>query len=204
MNIFKELTDKSWATPGIIGEVKDPSIGTGPAARTMLWFLLGVLSSMFLLFVVGYRMRMALPDWVPISDPGILWFNTALLVLSSAFMQLARNAAKSGHIGGVRNYMTLAGVLAIGFLAGQYIAWGQLIGAGIYAANSPAAAFFYLLTALHALHLAVGLIVLAFACVRAWQKIEVARIQLSVELCTTYWHYLLLVWLVFFVLLIAT
>jgi cytochrome c oxidase subunit 3 len=204
MNIFKQLGEKSWATPGLTGEINDRSRGVGPAAKTMLRFFLAVLSSMFLLFAVGYRMRMAMPDWVAIADPELLWLNTALLIVSSVFMQRARTAAIEARISGVRNNLTVAGALAVAFLFGQYLAWGQLHNAGFYAVTSPAAAFFFLLTALHGIHLFGGWIVLGHATIKAWQKTEVARIKLNIELCTTYWHYLLLVWLVFFTLLMLT
>jgi cytochrome c oxidase subunit 3 len=49
-----------------------------------------------------------------------------------------------------------------------------------------------------------GLLVWARATWRAWRGIEVVRVKLSVELCTTYWHYLLLVWFVFFALFLST
>jgi cytochrome c oxidase subunit 3 len=204
MSIFKQLTDKSWATQGVIGAINDRSLGPAPAAKTGLAFFLAVLSSMFGLFVIGYRLRMAEPDWVPIADPGLLWFNTALLILSSVFMERTRHAAAKGKITAVRNNLTLGGLLAIGFLLGQYMAWDQLHAAGYYAALDAAAAFFYLLTALHGLHLLGGLLVWGRAAFKSWQHVEVARIKLSIELCTTYWHYLLLVWFVFFTLLLST
>jgi cytochrome c oxidase subunit 3 len=34
--------------------------------------------------------------------------------------------------------------------------------------------------------------------------VEVIDLRLSVELCTVYWHYLLLVWLVLFAVLLST
>ena len=204
MNIFKQLGEKSWATPGLTGEINDRSRGVGPAAKTMLRFFMAVLSSMFFLFAVGYRMRMGMPDWVAIADPELLWLNTALLIVSSIFMQRARSAADEARILGVRNNLTIAGLLALAFLFGQYLTWGQLHNAGFYAVTSPAAAFFFLLTALHGIHLFGGWIVLGHSTIKAWQKTEVARIKLNIELCTTYWHYLLLVWLVFFALLMST
>ena len=204
MSIFRQLTDKSWATQGVVGAINDRSLGPAPAAKTGLAFFLAVLSSMFALFVVGYRLRMAEPDWVPIADPGLLWFNTALLILSSVFMERTRHAVTKGKITSVRNNLTMGGLLAVGFLVGQYMAWGQLHAAGYYAVLDAAAAFFYLLTALHGLHLLGGLLVCSRAAYRSWQHVEVAGLKLSIELCTTYWHYLLLVWFVFFTLLLST
>ena len=204
MSFFAELLDKSWATQGVAGEINDRSLGIGPAAKTCLNFFIMVMTSMFFLFIVGYRLRMAEADWLPITDPAILWLNTALLIVAGVFMQRARVAAATGQIGVIRNNLTLAGLCTFAFLVGQYLAWQQLSAAGYYIYASPAAAFFLLLTTLHALHLMGGMFVLVRAVWRAWQGIEVVRIKLSIELCTTYWHYLLLVWFVFFALLLST
>lgn len=201
---FDKLLDKSWATPGVVGEVRDRSLGIAPAAKTCLNAFMAVLTSMFFLFIVGYRLRMAEADWVPINDPALLWLNTGLLVLAGWLMQRARDAARAGLISSLRANLTVAGLVSIGFLVGQYLAWQQLQAAGYYIVTSPAAAFFMLLTTLHALHLFGGLLVWLRASARAWQGVEVARIKLSIELCTTYWHFLLLVWLVFFALLLTT
>jgi cytochrome c oxidase subunit 3 len=204
MNIFKELGDKSWATPGAIGEITERSSGAKPAEKTGLNFFLAVLTSMFGLFLVGYRMRMDLPDWVPLNDPQLLWFNTGLLILSAIAMQLAKNAANRGQIGGVRLHLTLAGVLTVAFLIGQYVVWQELLSAGLYQLASAPLAFFLLLTGLHALHLAGGLYVWMKSAVKAWSGMEITRFKLSIELCTTYWHYLLLVWFAFFAMLLST
>lgn len=204
MSLFSQLTDRSWETQGVGDQINDPSAGIAPAARTALGFLLAVLTSMFLLFTVGYRMRMALPDWQSISDPRLLWANTAVLIASSVFMQWAKDSALDGRIKGIRNNLMIAWLLAIGFLIGQWLALSQLHDAGFFANDSPAAAFFYLLVGLHALHLFIGLLVCTSAVIKGWRQTEVARFRLTVELCTTYWHYLLIVWLGIFALLSST
>jgi cytochrome c oxidase subunit 3 len=147
---------------------------------------------------------MALADWRPLSDPGLLWLNTAMLILSSVAMQWARIAARRGNISGVRFGLVAGGVFSLAFLTGQYFAWQQLNAAGLFAATNPAYAFFYLITGLHALHLLGGLWVWGKTTTRVWGEIEIGNVSLSVELCTTYWHYLLLVWLVLFGLLLST
>jgi cytochrome c oxidase subunit 3 len=203
MKIFEILTDKSWATPGLV-EVRDRSAGIGPAARTCMMFFLAVLTSVFMLFVVSYRLRMGLPDWQPISDPNILWLNTALLIASSFAMQAAKGAAAKGSIKSIRLSFSLAGILTVAFLFGQMTAWEQLSALGLYTPRSPAYAFFFLLTGLHALHLAGGLVAWFRTAVKVWRGDEVSSLRLSVDMCTTYWHYLLIVWFVFFALLSFT
>ena len=102
---------------------------------------------------------------------------------------------------GVRAGLLAGGVFALAFLAGQLLAWRQLDAAGYFLATNPANAFFYLLTAVHGLHVLGGLVALGRDCRKVWRGFEVDQVRLSVELCAIYWHFLLVVWLVFFSLL---
>jgi cytochrome c oxidase subunit III len=70
--------------------------------------------------------------------------------------------------------------------------------------SNPAVAFFYVLTAVHGLHLLGGLLVWGRTLSRVWQGVELIELRLSVALCSVYWHYLLIVWLVLFTLLLYT
>jgi cytochrome c oxidase subunit 3 len=96
------------------------------------------------------------------------------------------------------------------FLIGQVWAWKQLYATGQYGVSSPAFTFFVLLTAIHGLHLVGGLVVWGRAAVRIRRGLEqaelpeVAALRQSVQLCATYWHWLLLIWLVLFAILLAT
>ena len=205
MNIFKELTDRSWETPGIPEDAPPAgAIPTTPSAKIGLGFFLAVVTTMFSLFLVAYIMRMEYADWQALPDPGLLWLNTIVLILSSVAMQRAKGAALRGEINGVRIGLIISGVLSFVFLAGQLVAWRQLNAAGFFAASNPANAFFYLITGLHALHLLGGLWVWGKTIAKLGRGLEVRDLSLSVELCTTYWHYLLLVWLVLFGLLLST
>ena len=96
-------------------------------------------------------------DWHSVSKPPILWFNTALLVLSSAAMQMARRAVRLNQRARVRGYLFAGGAFALMFLAGQLVAWHQLRDSGSGLTSGPASAFFYVLTGVHGLHLLGGL-----------------------------------------------
>ncbi len=175
-----------------------------PPVMVGLGVFLAVATSLFALSISAYLMRRDGADWRPLAQPMVLWFNTAVLVLGSAFFQLARNAAKSGQIDGVRLGLLGGGVCTLVFLAGQFWAWQQLHAAGYYLTTNPANAFFYLLTALHGLHLLGGLWVWGKTTVKLQRGAAVHEVRLSVELCTIYWHFLLVVWLVLFGLLLFT
>jgi cytochrome c oxidase subunit 3 len=127
-----------------------------------------------------------------------------MLILSSGGLQWAQVAARRGRMDGVRGGLLAGGGFALAFLAGQIIAWRQLDAAGYYLTANPAAAFFYLITGVHGLHILGGLVALGRTMDKAWQGVAVGEVRLSVELCTIYWHFLLFVWLVLFTLLLLT
>ncbi len=175
-----------------------------PAVKIGLGVFLAVATSLFALFMSAYFMRMEGADWRPLADPVVLWFNTAMLILGSIFFQRARNAAQRGQIDGVRAGLLAGGVFTFVFLAGQLWAWQQLHALGYFLTTNPANAFFYLFTALHGLHLLGGLWVWAKTSAKVRRGGAVHEVRLSVELCTVYWHFLLVVWLVLFGLLLFT
>jgi cytochrome c oxidase subunit III len=176
---------------------------TRPAAKTALWVFLAVASSLFVLFVSAYSMRLALTDWTPLPRPRLLMLNTLLLVGASLAMQWTVQAARRVDRQDVRRGMAASGLLTFGFLAGQLFVWKQLHDAGFFLSANAATAFFYLLTAVHGLHVLGGLVAWARASARAWRGADPARTRLGVELCATYWHYLLAVWLALYVLLVS-
>ncbi|MFB3125636.1 MAG: cytochrome c oxidase subunit 3 [Woeseiaceae bacterium] len=174
-----------------------------PAKIALLSFI-AVVTSLFALFLSAYLMRMKLADWSPLTEPKLLWVNTGLLVLASVAFQLTRRAATSGQLLTVKTGLIAGGVCTTLFLLGQLVAWQQLNAGGYFMAGNPANAFFYLLTALHGMHLLGGMWVWGRTTARVLTGADVRSVRLSVELCTVYWHYLLLVWIVLFALLLST
>ena len=194
--------------PWVAAEVVDESSYQAPFnARPKviaLTALLAVVSSFFALIMSAYSLRMALGDWVPLTDPQLLWVNTTILVFASVFFQWARNGALSDRPSIVKPGLVLAGVLTVAFLTGQLIVWRQLVATGQTITGSPANAFFYLLTGAHGLHIMGGLYVWARATVKVLGGAGDDAVKQSVELCAIYWHFLLLVWLVIFGLMLST
>lgn len=170
-----------------------------------LMAFLAVIVSFFALFVSAYAMRMNLSDWSPLSEPRLLIGNTGLLFLSSIAMQIAYMASNKGELKRVRGGLFAGALFAVLFLVGQYLAWQQLMEAGFYLQTNPANAFFYLFTGLHGLHLLGGLWVLSAAIVTVFRGgFDPVEVRQTVQLCTVYWHFLLLVWLGLYWLLLST
>ena len=204
MSLFKNVTVKPWERKGVIGGLEPEGAFDSPNEKVALSIFLVVASVVFSLFTVGYILRMELPDWRPLSEPAQLWFNTALLVISSILFQWARNITKGDGEKNVRIAFYGAGVFAILFIVGQLITWNSLQSAGYFIVSNPANAFYYLMTGLHAVHLLGGLWVWSKSSISLLSGREPKDIKLSIELCTLYWHFLLIVWLVLFALLSNT
>jgi cytochrome c oxidase subunit III len=197
----QRLTAKPWLDAGLIG---DPGASPLPAAKIGLGVFLAVVGCLFTLLISAYSMRMEMGEWRPAPVPKLLWLNTGMLILSSGALQWAQVAARRGRMDRVRACLLAGGVFALAFLAGQLVAWRQLDAAGYYLTANPAAAFFYLITGVHGLHILGGLVALGRTMDKAWQGVAAGEVRLSIELCATYWHFLLFVWLVLFGLLLFT
>ncbi|HKX39551.1 MAG TPA: bb3-type cytochrome oxidase subunit III [Burkholderiaceae bacterium] len=165
-----------------------PLPGADDAARARalsigLWAFILVATTLFGLFLIAYVMRLAGGDSVAIALPPQLWLSTALLVLASVLMQRAVTAPPA------RALLAQGGLCALAFLAAQCWAWLALQAAHVGVSGNPAASFFYLLTALHGLHVAGGLL--------AWGAVVRSDDppRWRIALCARYWHLLLAVWL---------
>ena len=192
----QRLAAKPWLEEGVAVDFREESTSIVPPAKIGLGVFLAVVGSLFALFISAYSMRMTMVDWRALPVPRLLWFNTGVLVLSSVGLHWAYLAARRNDIDGVIVGLCAGGASAVTFLVGQLLAWRQLSVAGYFVASNPANSFFYLITAVHGLHLMGGLVALGRTTAKVWRGVEMVQVRLSVELCAIYWHFLLLVWLV--------
>lgn len=152
-------------------------------------------SMLFIALTSAYIVRSGLdPAWRAIAMPRILLFNTAALALSSVTIERARRTLAARW---------LAATLALGllFVCGQLAAWGQLTAAGIYLSTNPHSGFFYLLTALHGLHVAGGLAALGWLLVQAWREVRPCLRERWLGVTALYWHFMDGLWIYLLVLL---
>jgi len=192
----QRLAAKPWLEEGVAVDFRDQSGSSVPAAKIGLGVFLAVVGSLFALLISAYSMRTSMVDWRELPLPRLLWFNTGVLVISSVALQWALTAARRDDIDGLIVGLFVGGASAMTFLAGQLLVWQQLNVAGYFVASNPANSFFYLITAVHGLHLMGGLVALGRTTAKVWRGAPMMQMRLSVELCAIYWHFLLLVWLV--------
>jgi cytochrome c oxidase subunit 3 len=176
----------------------------GAAAGIGLWVFIGVVTSLFTLFIWAYVMRMDGADWSPIAMPWQLWLSTSLLAAGSIALQGAGAAARDGRWDRARILLLAGGGFALAFLGAQLWAWQALLAGRTTPIGNPAGSFFFLLTALHGLHVAGGIVAWAVTA-HLWRSVagshvpvNRARIAGRIKLCARYWHFLLAVWIVLF------
>ena len=202
MSIFHELMVRPWATDqGKVDDLYAGRASSGLAKKLALKVFLAVVAVLFMLLVTAYGGRMAYEDWRPAPQISLLWANTFVLILSSVALQWAQYSVRRGRMDAMRAGLLAGGAFTVVFLFGQVLAWRQLGAMVYFEVSNPAIAFFYLITGLHGLHLLGGLVAWGRTVVKVWGNFDVAKVRQSVELCTVYWHFLLLVWLVLFGLL---
>ena len=196
------FTEQPWiADTGPIAPALSGSQIALNSRRSALKVLLSVVSIFFLLMIVAYGGRMLYQDWRPTPQLNLLWANTGLLLLSSLCLQGALMWAREGRIEWVKSGLVGAAVLTVLFLAGQLAAWQQLITMVLGDFSNPSVGFFFMISGIHGLHMAGGMIALSRAIARAFDGGDAKAIEHSVANCALYWHYLLGVWLLVFGLL---
>jgi cytochrome c oxidase subunit 3 len=162
---------------------------------TALQLGLAAIVMFFMALASSYIVRKGLGvDWQSTPLPPVLWFNTAILLASSATIVVARKKLEGGEHEAFRSWWWVTTGLGLLFLAGQIIAWRKLAAAGMLLATNPSSSFFYLLTAAHGAHLAGGILALFYVMFRPWSRSRISQ-STAAELASIYWHFMDGLWI---------
>jgi cytochrome c oxidase subunit 3 len=148
----------------------------------------------FMALASAFLIRKGTGGWVPVRIPGLLWVNTAILLTSSATLEMARKRLAKSDVSGFRKLWQVTTILGVLFLVGQLVAWRILAGQGIYLATNPASSFFYIFTGAHALHLLGGVCALLYVARRNFDQAKVS-LGVAAEVASYYWHFMDALWL---------
>ncbi|MBI3940184.1 MAG: cytochrome c oxidase subunit 3 [Acidobacteria bacterium] len=212
---------------GRFGDGRSGGGGDGDAFRlplplrryhTGIWFALVPIVMLFMALSSAYVVRQGLSDdWRSMAWPHLLWWNSAVLLASSATLEVARRKsqpwgmARHSQSGAklqlfpvapaVKKWLMTTLALGLLFLAGQLLAWKQLVAQGVYLATNPSSSFFYVLTATHAVHLLGGVVALAWVTAKCWKRLEPSG-RTGVTVAGIYWHFMDAVWIYLLLLLV--
>ena len=200
--------------------------------RIGMFFALAAVVMLFVAFTSAYIVRQGVgtwseasaryvTDWKPINLPPILWVNTAILLVSSFTLAMARRALARKVKAAPRRgalpipatpvlitskqpsvpWLAITFVLGAGFLTGQLLAWAQLRHMGIFVSSNPSSSFFYVLTGAHGIHLLGGILALAYAGITSLLRKPLLTRFLVVDVTALYWHFMDFLWIYIFALL---
>ena len=197
--------------------------------RARLGLICGIatVGMVFISLTSAYIFRRGLPtfqgesnsyvrDWGSVDLPWLLLgINTAILLVSSISMELARRkAARQAALAPVTSipgvslgeeknfpWLGITVVLGFAFLVGQGLAWGELHNRGFFVSTNPSSSFAFLLTVAHALHLAGGMIALVWASSASLFHRPVEARRIAVDITAWYWHFMAVLWIYIFALL---
>ena len=140
-------------------------------------------------------------------------FNTAVLICSSLMMALAVHNAQRGRVRALQLFLALTMLLGLVFLGVKVVEYAHkfqehLVPGPTFRFEGPEAraaqlffSFYFVMTGLHALHMVVGIGVLAVLWVMAWRGRFSPHYYTPVEVAGLYWHFVDIVWIYLFPLL---
>ena len=181
-----------------------------------LMFFVAIVSAFFVSQTTGHynAYNQYINEWLPTAIPPILWLNTAVLILSSITIEIARrhmfreNDVMDEWLGLGKPitrraipWVSTTIVLGLVFLIGQSIAWRQLAAQHVFFRSNPSSHFFYLITYTHAIHLFLGIGALVGTLIGLYASRQLETRQILVDSTAWYWHAMGLFWIFLFVLL---
>jgi len=167
-----------------------------------LWLFIVSIIMIFASLTSAFIVKQGEGSWLEYNLPGMFWFTTAIIVISSILLQWGYFAARDNQFKKLGMLLSMTTVLGLVFLAGQWLSWGQLVARGVYFVGNPAGSFVYVLTGLHAFHLVTGLVFLLVVLVSALKRRVHSGNLVRMEMCVTYWHFLGALWVYLFLFLI--
>lgn len=144
-------------------------------------------------------------EWRPFELPKPVWVSTFLILISSLTYHIAKRSIDRNEQAKAKNFLIVTCVLGAAFISSQILAWFALVQRGFYVAGNPYLALFYILTAVHVVHVIGGIIALGVIVMKTWAETESeALLKRRRELAETvgwYWHFVDGMWIVLFMML---
>ena len=168
-----------------------------------LWVALGSIIMMFAGLTSAYVVKRDQPGWTTFSIPRAFWYSTAAILISSLTVQMALKAFKDREMLRYRNLLTTTAVLGIVFVLLQWVGFRQIWHTGITLRGSGGGQFLYVIAGLHAVHVLGGIIALLVMLAKAFVSKVRSYDSIPVELMSTYWHFVDLLWIYLLVFFLA-
>jgi cytochrome c oxidase subunit 3 len=193
-------------TSTLVKDIKDHNeteVGINPK-KFVLWLLIVASVMLFASFTSAYIVRRGEGNWNVFELPGMFAITSVIIALSSVTMQWAYISAKRDEIKQLKIALYATITLGVLFMVGQWMAWKDLVKMNVhFSFANPSESFIYVISGVHLAHIIAGILFLIVVLVKTFQFNVHKKNLLSINLCTTFWHFLGAIWLyLYFVLLL--
>lgn len=168
-----------------------------------LWVALGSIVMMFAGLTSAYIVKRDQPGWTTFPIPRAFWYSTATILVSSVTIQMALKAFKEREMMRYRNLITLTAFLGVAFVVLQWEGFKSIWNSGVTLKGSGGGQFLYIIAGLHAAHVLAGIIALIIMFIKAFASKVRRYNSIPIELMSTYWHFVDLLWIYLFIFFIG-
>jgi len=167
-----------------------------------LWVGIGSLLMMFAGLPIAYIFKRNQPNGQWLEFPQLFWYSTVAIVLSSVTIFLAEKAFKQREMKKYRSLLSATVLLGVLFIVLQSLGFQQLWEKGITLQASVSYSFLYVIVGLHAAHVLGGILALILLFAKAFSTKTRNYNSVPVELVSTYWHFVDILWIYLLVFLL--
>ncbi len=160
-----------------------------------LWVGIGSIMMMFAGLTSAYIVKRNQANWVSFELPVAFWYSTAAIILSSLTVFMAARAFKERAMSRYRTLVTATLVLGVVFVFLQLLGFRQLWHTGVTLTANVSYSFLYVIVGIHAAHVIGGIIALIVMSLKAFSSKVRNYSTVPVELISTYWHFVDILWI---------
>ncbi len=160
-----------------------------------LWVGIGSLVMMFAGLTSAYIVKRNQANWQTFDLPQLFWYSTVAIVLSSVTIYLAQQSFKRREMQKYRRLLVVTLILGVLFIVLQGMGFQQLWAKGITLQSSVSYSFLYVIVGLHAAHVLGGIIAMLVLFAKAFSSKKRIYNSIPVELVSTYWHFVDVLWI---------
>ena len=181
---------------------RDLAFHKSKSAKPMLWISMISMAMLFAGFTSAIIVSRAdNENWIYFDFPIWFYISTIVILISSISMHLAKKHIEKDKNKSAFQFLLITIVLGLFFALSQFFVWEELVKSDVFFTgnNSTAASsFFYLIVAVHLLHLIGGIMALIFTTIKTALNKYSSKDMLGIELCATFWHFLDILWVYLF------
>jgi len=167
-----------------------------------MWIALGSIVMMFAGLSSAYIVKRNQANWLTYDIPLIFWYSTAIIMVSSISIMLARKAFINREMKQYKIWLGVTTLLGIAFIFMQYIGFVHFWNNGFTITRNVSFSFLYVIISLHALHVLGGVVALIILFLKSFSTKRKTYSSVSIDLVNTYWHFVDFLWIYLLIFLV--